>query len=405
MKKLFQSVKKPLEFLFYIGLIVAVLYGFVAGLTACAAKAGEKNDQQVQTNSVDASGLSEAEESQPEVEKPEAEEIQSESEVADPEPEETVVEESEEVAEVVEPQPEETAEEIDEFDLVEISTGSDPLVGVNDPDAIPTANLEPMDGIELSSDKGWIEVNEPQNSVHTLEGYMLYLLNESPEPIQFRTGTGFNEENGRYNVSAVLYEVNSLKALREKTLLDNCTENKSKVIGLIWNGSELLVDPDLGNLTKMCDAKVTVWRSESEDTWVSPDLVEKGTDLTLPEIGVYDQSNPPVVVLEPGEALWASSDKGQFTADIDGISPVTSNYGYTAWILNDSDSDITFTFETGWNDSQDPPRWNVSFTVFSKADADSLAEYAYQKNTDEVKINNFAFIFDGTSLNEESVQE
>jgi len=42
-----------------------------------------------------------------------------------------------------------------------------------------------------------------------------------------------------------LFKVNDLKALREHTLTINVDEQKPLFFGKIWNGSELLNDPDL----------------------------------------------------------------------------------------------------------------------------------------------------------------
>ncbi|OQA81237.1 MAG: hypothetical protein BWY29_01053 [Microgenomates group bacterium ADurb.Bin238] len=145
-----------------------------------------------------------------------------------------VVETEEPNAEVVEEEP----------DLVELGTGEMIAVGLKDPNANPVVKLEPNQGVLWSSDPGGVSISGRIIDYES-KGSMGYIFNDSDQTITVVFHTGWNEENQRWNISPVLFKVNDLKALREHTLTVNKGEQKPLVFGKIWNGSELLSDPDL----------------------------------------------------------------------------------------------------------------------------------------------------------------
>jgi len=95
-----------------------------------------------------------------------------------------------------------------------------------------------------SSDPGGVSISGRIIDYES-KGSMGYIFNDSDQTITVVFHTGWNEENQRWNISPVLFKVNDLKALREHTLTVNKGEQKPLVFGKIWNGSELLSDPDL----------------------------------------------------------------------------------------------------------------------------------------------------------------
>lgn len=139
-----------------------------------------------------------------------------------------------EVAEVVEEEP----------DLVEIGTGETIALGLKDPNANPIVKIEPGQGVLWSSDPGGANASG-QIIDYENKGSMGYIFNDSDEPLEVVFHTGWNTENERWNISPVLFEVKQLSALREHTLTINVDEQKPMFFGKIWNGSELLDDPDL----------------------------------------------------------------------------------------------------------------------------------------------------------------
>ncbi len=132
----------------------------------------------------------------------------------------------------------------EEPDLVEIGTGEVVALGLRDPKANPTVIVEPGQGVLWSSDPGGANASG-QTIDYEKKGSMGYIFNASNKPIDVVFHTSWNIENGRWNISPVLFKVNDLKALREHTLTINRGEQKPLFFGKIWNGSELLNDPDL----------------------------------------------------------------------------------------------------------------------------------------------------------------
>lgn len=142
---------------------------------------------------------------------------------------------------VVEP----TAEVVEEEPgIVELGTGEMIAVGLKDPNVNPVVKLEPNQGVLWSSDPGGANASG-QVIDYENKGSMGYIFNDSDDPIEVVFHTGWNAENERWNISPVLFKVNDLKALREHTLTINVDEQKPLFFGKIWNGSELLNDPDL----------------------------------------------------------------------------------------------------------------------------------------------------------------
>ena len=129
-------------------------------------------------------------------------------------------------------------------DLVEIGTGEAVAVGLKDPAANPVVMIEPGQGVLWSSDPGGANASGQVIDYET-RGSMGYIFNDSDEPLEVVFHTGWNTENERWNISPVLFKVNDLGALREHTLTKNESEQKPMFFGLIWNGSELLNDPDI----------------------------------------------------------------------------------------------------------------------------------------------------------------
>jgi len=115
---------------------------------------------------------------------------------------------------------------------------------LRDPKANPTVIVEPGQGVLWSSDPGGANASG-QTIDYEKKGSMGYIFNASNKPIDVVFHTSWNIENGRWNISPVLFKVNDLKALREHTLTINRGEQKPLFFGKIWNGSELLNDPDL----------------------------------------------------------------------------------------------------------------------------------------------------------------
>lgn len=149
--------------------------------------------------------------------------------------------ETEVEAPVVEP----TAEVVEEEPgIVELGTGEMIAVGLKDPNVNPVVKLEPNQGVLWSSDPGGANASG-QVIDYENKGSMGYIFNDSDDPIEVVFHTGWNSENERWNISPVLFKVNDLKALREHTLTINVDEQKPLFFGKIWNGSELLNDPDL----------------------------------------------------------------------------------------------------------------------------------------------------------------
>lgn len=149
--------------------------------------------------------------------------------------------ETEVEAPVVEP----TAEVVEEEPgIVELGTGEMIAVGLKDPNVNPVVKLKPNQGVLWSSDPGGANASG-QVIDYENKGSMGYIFNDSDDPIEVVFHTGWNSENERWNISPVLFKVNDLKALREHTLTINVDEQKPLFFGKIWNGSELLNDPDL----------------------------------------------------------------------------------------------------------------------------------------------------------------
>ena len=137
----------------------------------------------------------------------------------------------------------EIAEE-EELNLIELRSGENAAVGLEDPAVNPKVTLQSGEGLMVSSDPGGFSVSDKPTDSENF-GYMAYIVNQTEDPIDVVFHTGWNEPNHRWNIHIVVFHVNEVSALREHVQDINSREQKPSFFGYIFSETGLVVDPDL----------------------------------------------------------------------------------------------------------------------------------------------------------------
>lgn len=137
----------------------------------------------------------------------------------------------------------EIAEE-EELNLIELRSGENAAVGLEDPAVNPKVTLQSGEGLMVSSDPGGFSVSDKPIDSENF-GYMAYIVNQTEDPIDVVFHTGWNEPNHRWNIHIVVFHVNEVSALREHVQDINSREQKPSFFGYIFSETGLVADPDL----------------------------------------------------------------------------------------------------------------------------------------------------------------
>ena len=89
----------------------------------------------------------------------------------------------------------------DEPTLVEVACDASALMGLTEPEGVPTALLQPGTGLTISMDPGSVEIAGVAIDTGD-EGALISVYNAGSESAVVKIATSWNEANGRHNVHA-----------------------------------------------------------------------------------------------------------------------------------------------------------------------------------------------------------